>query len=150
MIRSATEQDLPAMVEIERDAQVHQWTAQQLAEELSRPSAHVLVAQSDGIVTGFVVGWSVADETHVLYVAVAPAHRRKGTGRALVKALLKKANNPVALLELHVGNANALRLYESLGFQGVGSRSNYYKDGEDALLMTLDSANTEEVLLGKG
>ncbi len=110
----------------------------------------MLVATADKSVIGFVVGWSVAQETHILDVAVCPHHRRQGVGRALVNALLRACDNPVALLEVRASNRAAQQLYESLGFQVVGKREKYYKDGEGALLMTLDSANSEVVLLGKG
>jgi ribosomal-protein-alanine N-acetyltransferase len=41
-------------------------------------------------------------------------------------------------LEVRVGNAAAIRLYERLGFRVMGRRPKYYADnGEDALLMGL-------------
>jgi hypothetical protein len=42
----------------------------------------------------------------------------------------------LSTLEVRVGNAPARRLYEKLGFEEVGERRNYYRDGEDALIMT--------------
>jgi len=150
MIRNATVEDLQEIVRIEQASQSHGWTPQQLAEELERSNGHMLVAIADKSVIGFVVGWSVAQETHILDVAVCPSRRRTGIGRALVNALLRACGNPVALLEVRASNGAARRLYESLGFQIVGKRENYYKDGEGALLMTLDSTNPEVIFLGKG
>ena len=149
MIRAATPNDLKAIVRIEQTAQSHGWTPQQLADELKRPNGHMLVATTGDMVIGFAVGWSVAEEAHILDVAVCPDERRHGVGRRLVEALLQACGDPVALLEVRVSNTPARRLYESLGFRTVGRRPNYYKDGEEALLMTLDSANPEVVLLGE-
>ena len=44
-------------------------------------------------------------------------------------------------LEVRRGNAAARRLYESLGFEEVGVRRNYYGSGEDALIMRLALAD---------
>jgi ribosomal-protein-alanine N-acetyltransferase len=41
-------------------------------------------------------------------------------------------------LEVRPSNREALGLYRSRGFQVVGRRPEYYDDGEDALLMTLE------------
>ena len=42
----------------------------------------------------------------------------------------------LVFLEVRPTNAEALRLYESLGFQVIGRRKGYYFDtGEDALVM---------------
>jgi ribosomal-protein-alanine N-acetyltransferase len=42
----------------------------------------------------------------------------------------------LAFLEVRPSNAQALKLYESLGFQVIGRRTGYYFDtGEDALVM---------------
>jgi len=149
MIRAATTDDLNAIAQIEQEAQSHGWTAQQLAEELNRSGGHMLVATADNQVVGFAVGWSVAEETHILDVAVCRHKRRDGIGRSLVEALLKTCGNTVAMLEVREGNTPARTLYESLGFKTVGKRAHYYKDGEAAVLMTLNSANAEVVLLGE-
>ncbi|MBI2553801.1 MAG: GNAT family N-acetyltransferase, partial [Candidatus Rokubacteria bacterium] len=64
--------------------------------------------------------------------------------RALLAALLEDARRrgiTVALLEVRPTNAEAVGLYEGLGFQIVGRRKGYYFDtGEDALLMQADLA----------
>ena len=38
----------------------------------------------------------------------------------------------------HAANEPALKLYEGLGFNQVGRRPKYYRDGGDAVLLTLD------------
>jgi ribosomal protein S18 acetylase RimI-like enzyme len=52
-------------------------------------------------------------------LAVAPAHRGGGRGRALVQALLHwatEAGATSAYLQVRAQNTPALRLYESMGF----------------------------------
>jgi ribosomal-protein-alanine N-acetyltransferase len=148
MIRAGTEADLDAVVEIEHASQPPGWSPAQFGEELQRPGGLFLVAEVEESVCGFAIGWSVALQTHILNVAVHPDHRRKGIGRSLVEALVASGGREEALLELRASNTAACALYKDLGFQEVGRRSGYYRDGEDAILMTLLAA--EVVLPGKG
>jgi len=148
MIRFGHPEDIEAIARIEHAAQPTGWTQEQLAEELAGDNAIFLVAEEDGAVCGFSIGWRVADETHVLDVAVDLNHRRRGLGRALIESLIREGGPGNVLLELRASNTSALRLYESLGFTIAGHRSGYYQDGEDALLMTLPAAKV--VLPGEG
>jgi ribosomal-protein-alanine N-acetyltransferase len=114
-----------------------------VSAELERPFAHAWVARigSTGTPIGFAVAWLVADELHVLNVATAPAFRRLGAGRALMRGALGFARERavrLVLLEVRRSNRAAIRLYRSLGFTIMGLRSRYYADdGEDALEMVL-------------
>jgi ribosomal-protein-alanine N-acetyltransferase len=111
----------------------------QLREELARPWARVRVARIDrGIVVGYSLFWHVADEVHLLNVAVAPPERRRGVGRALMDDLFAYARQHSVsqiLLEVRASNAAAIALYESLGFERLRIRAKYYADGEDAVEM---------------
>ncbi len=51
-----------------------------------------------------------------------------------------RRNAEVVLLEVRASNQPAMQLYKSMGFQRVGLRQEYYHDGEDAVLMTLELA----------
>ena len=85
--------------------------------------------------------WHVADEAHVINVAVAPAERRRGIGRALVQTLLAYAREHAiakVLLEVRAGNSAAIGLYRSLGFAEFNVRRRYYPDGEDAIEMVAE------------
>ena len=78
---------------------------------------------------------------HVVSVAVLPERRNKGIGRALVEesligVKLKKADE--LYLEVRCSNNEAIRLYEKLGFVIKQRLKAYYRDGEDAYLMTIE------------
>ena len=83
---------------------------------------------------------SVLDEGYISNVAVSPAARRQGIGRALVKELLNRAAEKklsFVTLEVREHNEDAIRLYSSEGFLPVGTRTDYYdRPRENALLMT--------------
>ncbi len=81
----------------------------------------------------------VADELHLLKIAVSPAWRGKGIARQLLErcfhAGIEKGANSVHL-EVRPSNSPAVELYLKLGFEVIGRRPKYYKDTkEDALLM---------------
>jgi ribosomal-protein-alanine N-acetyltransferase len=87
---------------------------------------------------GMVLLRIVADEAEILTLGVAS--KRQGIGRALMTAaiaLLQARKVKMLHLEMASANAAASGLYESLGFDKVGMRRNYYPDGGDAVLLRL-------------
>ena len=83
--------------------------------------------------------WLLLDEAHIATIASHPGWRGCGLGQWIMLALLDAAierGAALATLEVRVGNTPARRLYEKLGFEEVGERRDYYRDGEDALIMT--------------
>ena len=79
------------------------------------------------------------DDAELIRIAVAPKYRRLGYGRKLMDALIKEAADRGIgniFLEVRRGNAAAIRLYESAGFEQTGVRKDYYHaPKEDALIM---------------
>jgi ribosomal-protein-alanine N-acetyltransferase len=83
--------------------------------------------------------WLLLDEAHIATIASHPEWRGCGVGLYLLLALIDKAigrGAALCTLEVRVSNAAARGLYRKLGFEEAGRRSNYYRDGEDALIMT--------------
>ncbi len=84
--------------------------------------------------------WSLIDaakEAELLRIAVAPAQRGQGLGRALLLACdadLSARGIRDLHLEVRVSNAAARALYATCGWRESGLRSGYYRDGEDAVL----------------
>lgn len=97
-----------------------------------------VVAESEGAIVGhaFLEPLDIASTSHVvqLTIAVHEAFQRRGVGRALMRDLLDwaKAHAKIEKVELHVrsGNAPAIALYESLGFQVEGRLSRRVKLAE--------------------
>ena len=76
---------------------------------------------------------------HMVSVAVLHSHRKCGIGRALVEAAIcgvRARNCDEFYLEVRCSNTGAVRLYEHLGFEVRQRLGAYYKDGEDAYLMS--------------
>ncbi|MGB6463435.1 MAG: ribosomal protein S18-alanine N-acetyltransferase [Nitrosotalea sp.] len=78
---------------------------------------------------------------HVVSVAVLPDHRQKGIGRALVEEAIegvKLKKSDELYLEVRCSNNEAIKLYEKLNFIIKQRLKAYYRDGEDAYLMTIE------------
>lgn len=93
------------------------------------------------LVLGFVGIWLLADEAHIVTIAVREGSRGRGIGELLLIAALELARRhgqPLVTLECRVSNAVAISLYRKYGFRQVGIRPRYYSDNrEDACIMTL-------------
>ena len=78
---------------------------------------------------------------HIVSVAVVDEHRRKGIGKALVDESLKGIQSKKCdelYLEVRCSNNEAVLMYEKLGFIIKQRLKTYYRDGEDAYLMTIE------------
>lgn len=133
--------DLPEVVAIERASFPNPWTGPLFLQELQVGFSRTIVARgSDGAVAGYVCRWLVADEIHVLNVAVHPDARGRGLGAALMRQVLDEATRCAVVavtLEVRRSNVAGRRLYEAFGFEEVGARPDYYGRGEDALILRL-------------
>jgi ribosomal-protein-alanine N-acetyltransferase len=123
-----------------------------IASELAKPWTRAWLARpsAGGPPAGFLVAWHVADELHVLGIAVAPEARRRGLGLALMgaaQAYARELQIRLLLLEVRRSNRAAIHLYRRLGFSAMGVRPGYYADGEDAIemMLSLDPATGEVV-----
>lgn len=137
--RSARPADLPRLVRIERASFPLPWSETAFRSVMRREDGRVIVAQRGGSVVGYAVVWFAADEGELGDLAVAPDHRRRGVGRALLEEALEEARVRGAdhlFLQVRESNEAALRLYDSAGFRKVGRRRGYYRSpSEDALVL---------------
>ena len=118
------------------------WDGAAFEALLTSPFTRALLANEEDRPAGFVVFRTAADEGEILTLAVAPSHRRRGIGAALVFSALEameKSGARRVFLEVAADNAPAIALYEGCGFSRAGSRKAYYErpDGgrQDALIL---------------
>ena len=133
---------VPAAAELERLCFSLPRTARTLEAELQDPHRRSFAALDGPANTlcGFASFQYVLDEGNVENIAVATAYRRRGIGRALLRAM-EQAARALSLafltLEVRAGNAAAIALYGQAGYHTVGLRRHYYtQPREDARLMT--------------
>ena len=147
-LRRLEMRDLDRIEEIERESYPTPWSRSMFAGELAKPSSICLGAfdtESD-LLVGYLIISRYVDAWHVMNIAVAPSERRRGIAQDLLERLFEVTANDSRrgyTLEVRVSNANAIRLYERLGFQARGLRRGYYTDNrEDALIMWKDPLPT--------
>lgn len=121
------------------------WSGADFAELLAGPGVFGLMARDEAAVRGLGLFRTVLGEMEVLTLAVDPAARRQGVGRALMTAALAIARGEGAeacFLEVAADNPGAEALYAGLGFRAAGRRRGYYDRGAgaraDAVVMRLD------------
>ena len=128
-----------AAAELEKVCFQDPWSERMLLDELENPLSLWLAALDGGTLAGYIGSQSVQGEADVMNLAVSPAYRRRGVGRALLRELagaLRSKGVTALLLEVRPSNEAAASLYRSEGFVQVGRRKNYYfHPREDALIL---------------
>lgn len=141
MIRGATSADVDAVVRLEEvclrdDAWSRGLVEQGIAAEL--PTVTYLVAEADGVVVGHAVASLAGDDAELQRIAVDPAYRRRGLATDLLAAVEARSAADGAtrlLLEVREDNTTATAFYEAQGFEEVGRRRAYYRDGTTAVVL---------------
>lgn len=115
------------------------WDEDFVRELMFREDTRTLLAE-DGSTLGYAM-FSISrpfETAEVLSLAVSPAYRRKGLGRALMSRMeteaAKEGARTVALC-VRPDNREGLNLYLSLGYKVLATCSGYYEDGGDAYMM---------------
>ena len=108
------------------------WSSDMLYSQLEKPESRCTVAVDGDTLVGFLAFEQIADEGSVIEVAVHPDYRRQGIARALIMSALDDADGLcVVFLEVRESNRAAIALYESLGFEKLGVRKDYYRDPKE-------------------
>jgi ribosomal-protein-alanine N-acetyltransferase len=143
-IRRLQLRDLSEIEAIERVSYPTPWSRSMFAGEIGKPTSLCLGAfdpDTDRLV-GYLIVSRYVDAWHVMNVAVAPEQRRRGIAGRLLRELFERTTGDDRrgyTLEVRVSNADAISLYEKLGFHSHGVRRGYYTDNrEDALIMWKD------------
>jgi len=146
-VREAGAADLAGVLALERDvAEAPHWAEGVYREIVSGSGIPrcLFVAEAEGLLLGFAVGVVTGDSAELESVAVRGDARRRGVGRALCDAVAEwcRSQGATALeLEVRAASAEAMALYEGLGFVSVGRRREYYREPvDDAVLMRLKLA----------
>lgn len=144
MFTAIAEPDIDAILPIEGHSFQRPWERRSFLSELGLPgSENLAVRHSDPVghkrIVAYIFFRRVADEMHILKIAVAPEWRCRGIATVLMEKSLELAVTKgcrAAYLEMRPANDAALKLYRKLGFHMIGMRKNYYPEtGEDALVM---------------
>ncbi|WP_266158169.1 ribosomal protein S18-alanine N-acetyltransferase [Dyella silvatica] len=142
-VRAMRREDLPEVSALEAASYDFPWTPGIFGDCL-KAGHPCWVLCVDGLIAGYGILSVAAGEAHVLNLCIGEAYRGMGLGRHLLRRLLDIARWNGAervFLEVRPSNPIAKVLYESVGFNEIGRRPNYYpaKQGrEDAIVMALE------------
>ncbi|CAM3409911.1 MULTISPECIES: ribosomal protein S18-alanine N-acetyltransferase [Yersinia] len=140
-----TPADLATAYQIEQASHEFPWTEKNLFSNQGERYLNYKLTV-DQQMAGFAITQIVLDEATLFNIAIDPQHQRQGYGRLLLEHLIEQleTRDVVTLwLEVRASNARAIALYDSLGFNEVSVRRNYYPSAngrEDAIMMALPLA----------
>ena len=139
--RKATLLDLPTLVSLDREYFPDTaWPAEQFRSELSGQTRKFLIAEEDKRIVGYASAYlpSVGGDCDLMTIAVAPEYRRQGIAKYFISELeswAKARGASSMMLEVDIKNESAISLYESLNYEKLNIRKNYYGYGKDAQIM---------------
>jgi ribosomal-protein-alanine N-acetyltransferase len=132
--------DVDSVLAIESVSHIHPWTKGNFSDSLAaghwaycvRPQLADTVKGSyldPDILWAYCILFPAVDELHLLNITVSPKLRRLGIGVKMMNAIegvAAQQNMPRIILEVRPSNKAALHLYQSLGYEQLGLRKNYY------------------------
>lgn len=143
MIKPVETPDFERLFEIEQKAHLVPWSKGTLLNNQGEKYLNLKLMEKNQIVA-FAISQIVLDEATLFNIAVAPEFQGKGFGKRLLSALilqLQQRNVATLWLEVSESNLSAQKLYNSLGFNEVTIRKNYYPTlnggKENAVVMAL-------------
>ncbi|MBF6057515.1 GNAT family N-acetyltransferase/peptidase C39 family protein [Thiomicrorhabdus heinhorstiae] len=140
-IRPATNQDLNALLQIERDCFQSDRLSKRSFQRFIKPGSHRLrILEMDGQTIGYALTLfrSGTNLARLYSIALLPEYRGRGFAKQLLSdAESEAADSLCAFIRLEVSESNpaATRLYQSSGYKAIGKIPAYYEDGSTAVRM---------------
>lgn len=141
-IRCMTAADVDTVMIIERSVYPFPWT-EGIFRDCLLVGYGCWIIERDAENHGYCVMMVGGGDAHVLNLCVKPESCGQGLGRIMLAHMIDKARHlavETLLLEVRPSNHAAIQLYNSVGFNEIGIRKDYYpaKNGrEDALILAL-------------
>lgn len=115
------------------------WSFSNFRHEISKSTVSLpMVAENKSEIIGYIVPWFIADEMHLANIATSSLYLRQGIADQLMTVVIEEAiirKIRLIYLEVRPTNLKAVRLYRKIGFEKIGTRRRYYRNGEDAIIM---------------
>ena len=125
--RSASMDDVSAIVEIEKATNQIPWTKKQFISSMEVGHYATVLLQEKEII-GFAIYSPIVPESHLLNIAIDTMYQGKGLGKKLLQQVIyqnKIIGVKVISLEVRVSNKIAINLYEKGGFIKDANRPAY-------------------------
>ncbi len=149
-IRWMIRRDMAEVLAAELASFEYAWTEEDFLRCLRQRNCIGMVAEINDRIVGFMIYELHKGKLHVLNFAVAPAHRRTGIGRVMVKKLIGKLvthKRSKITLAVRERNLTAQLFFRGQDFKAVRVLRDYYEDSrEDAFLMEYVVEEDEDAL----
>jgi len=125
-IREMTENDLPQVLELQRELAFQDWNEKQFLSEIHASYAYCIVCENEGKLLGYAIFHLLGPDSELLSIATRESEQRKGIGSQLLHAGLDKLteSEDQCFLEVRNGNVKARAFYEKHGFKLYTSAKN--------------------------
>lgn len=140
-IRWMIRADLPATLDIEKDAFQNPWSEDDFLNKLAERTVLASVAEAFDTVLGFYVVEIHRKHLELLNFAVSPWWRRSTIGTQMIDKLKSKltTRRPYAEAYIRESNLDALSFFKQMGFLAVDLIPRYYSDSpDDAIVMRFE------------
>ena len=116
------------------------WSFDTFKSEIENLNSIYFTVKEDSEIIAFAGIWKAIDEIHLMNIVTRKDKRNLGIATYLLNYIIeycKTTSFPALTLEVSELNSDAIKLYEKFNFKKVGLRKNYYKQNENAIIMTL-------------
>lgn len=138
-IRAMRDTDVEQISRLEAETFSMPWSRESFLSMIHNKSAGYYVAEQDGLIVGGCGVLMAAGEGNITNVVVDKKFRGQGIGTKMLQYLIEEGERnglSAFTLEVRVSNAQAIHVYEKLGFFSEGIRPDFYeKPKEDAMIM---------------
>lgn len=141
--RKMNKEDIPAVVEIEKQVYNYPWS-DGIFKDCFTAGYKCWVCEDMEKVVAYGILSLAAGEAHIMNICVDPAEQKQGIGQSMVETMVEAARDRKInsiFLEVRPSNTAAISLYNRLGFSELGTRKDYYpaEEGrEDALMLGME------------
>ena len=138
LITNCLKKHIDTVCDIDKTSSCYNWTENMFMEELKNKNSFFKVLFLDNTVAGYIIYHIILDEAEILNIVIDNKFKRQSLGKYLLEQTINDISNKnIKTIFLEVGEKNvpAINLYLKFGFKQYNIRNNYYKNGENAILM---------------
>ena len=134
-IRWMIRRDMPEVLGIEDESFEFPWLAEDFICCMRQRNCVVNVVEHEDQIVGYMVYEPHKDRIHLLNLAVAPSHRRRGIGRQMIAKVAGKLSpnrRRLLVLETCETNLDAQLFFRANRFRAIAVVRGFYDNGETA------------------